>query len=120
MPLEERDAAYLWDMLSAARKVVASLEGLRLSDYAANEDLRLTVERRIEIIGEAARRVSLSFRGEHPEIPWKPMMAQRNVLAHEYDEIDNERIWHVAVERLPQLIKQLQPLLPNPPPEPHR
>jgi uncharacterized protein with HEPN domain len=48
------------------------------------------------------------------------MLAQRNVLAHEYDEIDNERIWHVAVERLPQLIKQLQPLLPNPPPEPHR
>ena len=119
MWLEVRDAAYLWDMLSAARKVVASLQGLTLVDYAADEDLRLTVERRIEIIGEAARRVSQEFRDKHPEIPWKSMMAQRNVLAHEYDEIDNERIWQVAVERLPQLIKQLQPLLPHPPPETH-
>jgi len=111
MPLEERDPAYLWDMLLAARKVVASLIGVSFEQYEANEDLRLTVERRIEILGEAARRVSQAFRDEHPEIPWKPIIAQRNVLAHEYDEIDNERIWRVAVERLPVPVELLEPLV---------
>lgn len=112
-----RDPAYLWDILTTARKIVVSLDGVDFAAYEANEDLRLTVERRLEIIGEAARRVSTVFRDQHPEIPWRPIIAQRNVLAHEYDEIDNERIWRVATERLPELVKLLEPIAPQPPPE---
>ena len=58
MSLEENDAAYLWDMLEAARGVVASLRDLTLEQYQADDDVRLAAERRIEIIGEAAGRVS--------------------------------------------------------------
>lgn len=57
----DRDPVHLWDMLNAAPGVVASLRGLTLAQYAADENLRLATERRIEIIGEAARRISGGF-----------------------------------------------------------
>ncbi|HEX9654404.1 MAG TPA: HepT-like ribonuclease domain-containing protein [bacterium] len=51
----------------------------------------------------------------HPEIPWDRIIAQRNVLAHEYGEVLLERIWLVATERIPELLKMLDPLIPTPP-----
>jgi len=77
------------------------------------------VERHLEIIGEAANRVSRSFREAHPEIPWQRIVAQRNVLAHEYGEIENTLVWRVATIRIPELIQQLQRLLPPLPPQPN-
>ena len=78
----------------------------------------LAVERAVEIIGEAARRVSEEFRSAHPEIPWRSMIAQRNVLAHEYGEIKHERMWLLVTEHLPALIRDLEKLVPPIPPEP--
>ena len=77
------------------------------------------MERHLEIIGEAANRVSRSFREAHPEIPWQRIVAQRNVLAHEYGEIENTLVWRVATIRIPELIQQLQRLLPPLPPQPN-
>lgn len=92
MQNEERDAAYLWDMLQSARKTIASVQGVTMEDYLGHEDLRLLVERRLEIIGEAARRLSEPFRLAHPEVPWRLVIGQRNVMAHQYDEIDHRRV----------------------------
>ena len=75
------------------------------------------VERAVEIIGEAARQVSDDFRRAHPAISWRPIIAQRHVLAHEYGEIMQERIWRVATTHVPALIAQLEPLIPPLPPE---
>ena len=112
---EERDAAYLWDMREAAREVVDFIRGVTYADFERNKLLRYAVERQIEVIGEAARRVSSSFKESRPEIPWQKIIAQRNVLAHEYGEILVERIWRVASERLPELVNLLAPLIPPPP-----
>lgn len=65
------------------------------------------------MIGEAANHVSGTFKKAHPEIPWKGIIGQRNVLAHEYGEILVERIWLVATERIPELLKLLDPLIPR-------
>lgn len=73
------------------------------------------MERQIEIIGEAARHVSKPFRDAHPEIVWKGITGQRHVLAHEYGEILDERVWRVATVHVPTLIEQLRPLIPPPP-----
>lgn len=108
----ERDLGYVWDMLNAARGVVASLEGTTLTQYLENEDQRLATERRIEIIGEAARRISASFKEAHPEIPWREIVDQRNVLIHAYDEIEEERIWRLVTQEIPLLIGQLTALIP--------
>ena len=75
--------------------------------------LRNAVERNMEIIGEAENRVSEIFQKAHPEIPWRTIVGQRNILIHEYGEVKNERIWVVAKERIPELVALLRPLLPQ-------
>jgi uncharacterized protein with HEPN domain len=107
----ERDPVYLWDMLKAAQGAVASLQERTFAQYMENEDLRLATERRIEIIGEAARRISAEFKGVHPEIPWRLIVDQRNVLIHAYDEIEEERIWKLVKQEIPRLIEQLKELI---------
>jgi len=118
MPRESQDVAYVWDILAAADGVVLSVAGLELKHYLASEDLRMAVERRVEIIGEAARRVSEPFRQAHPEVPWRDLISQRNVLAHRYDEVDDQLMWRVVTIRIPELIALLKPLLPAVPPDP--
>jgi uncharacterized protein with HEPN domain len=61
--------------------------------------------------------MSDAFRQEHPEIPWSSIIAQRNVIAHQYEEIQQERIWSVVTSDIPTLIAQLDPLIPPLPPE---
>jgi uncharacterized protein with HEPN domain len=108
----ERDAVHLWDMLKEARGVMRAVSGRTLADYLADEDFRRSVERRVEIIGEAAVRVSEELRREHPEIPWRPMIDQRNVLVHAYDKVEDQRIWRLTLNDIPRLIEQLEAILP--------
>ena len=93
------DAAWLLDMLTAARAVRSFVEGRTQAEYLADLFFRSAVERQVEIIGEAARGLSATFREAHPEIPWRAIMAQRHRLAHEYGEIDDLIIWKVATAR---------------------
>ena len=115
--MHERDAANLWDMLDAARRAMLYTSGKRYADLESDRMLRDAIERLLEIIGEGARRVSPQFREEHPEVPWARIIAQRNVISHEYGEIKLEWIWLVVTERLPELIVLLEPLIPPLPEE---
>ena len=108
---DRNDLASVLDMLAAARAVVQFVTGKSLADYAGDLFLRSAVERQVEIIGEAARRVSDDIRMAHPEIPWRPIIAQRNVLAHDYGEIVDERLWRVATTYIPDLIQQLDAII---------
>ena len=117
MPLSWRDPANLWDMLEAAERVQRFLENKTFEDFMLDDLLRAAVERNLEIVGEAARRVSEELKREHPEIPWRKIIAQRNVLIHEYDDIDYKEIWQVASFHLPRLLDQIKPLIPPLPPE---
>lgn len=111
MQLDERDKAYLWDMLDSALAVQEYVRGRTPNDYLKDRMLRNAVERSIEIIGEAARHVSDSLKKAHPEIPWRSVIGQRNILAHEYGEIRHENVWKVAAERIPELIIALEALV---------
>lgn len=113
----ERDAGYLWDILDAARTVQGFVRDTSLEDYRKDRKLQLAVERAIEIIGEAAGRVSEEFQEAHPEIPWRPIVAQRHVLAHGYAEIEQDRIWRVATADVADLVALLEPLVPPAPSE---
>lgn len=115
MPPEARDPKYLWDMLEAAKLVASITEGLTYEGYLQNRVIQLAVERAIEIIGEAARNVSRPYQDAHPQIPWRPIVAQRHVLAHEYGEIKHDRIWRVVTVHIPELIGLLEPLVPEAP-----
>jgi uncharacterized protein with HEPN domain len=112
MQPEERNAAYLWDMLQAAKEVEAMAGNRGLADFLGDFVLLRALERCIEIIGEAARRISTSYMDTHQEIPWRKIIGQRNILAHEYGQIDHELLYKTAVEDIPVLIDQIESLLP--------
>jgi uncharacterized protein with HEPN domain len=112
---EQRDASYLWDMLEGARRAGDFTRGVTFEGYLENRMLQLAVERSIEIIGEAANRVSPGFQEAHPEIPWRKIVAQRNVLVHEYGDIEPALLWTLVQEHLPRLVEQLEVLVPEPP-----
>jgi uncharacterized protein with HEPN domain len=109
--MQSDDIAPLRDMLYHAKKIADRMCDVPLDQYLNDEDLQWTVERLIEIIGEAARQVSSNFQTTHPQIPWQKIVAQRHVIAHEYGEIDPELIWRVATVHIPTLIAELEPLI---------
>ncbi len=112
MQPEERDAAYLWDMLQAAREVREMLADRELEAFLEERVLLRAIERGVEIIGESARRVSPSYMDAHPEIPWRQIIGQRNILAHEYGQIDHRLLYRTAMDDIPRLIETIERLLP--------
>jgi uncharacterized protein with HEPN domain len=118
MPPDLHDAAYLHDMLVSARIAVEFAKSRSRTELVTDLMFGDAVIRRLEIVGEAARNVSQTFRDSHPEIPWRAIMATRHILAHEYDGVDYDTVWRIVKEHLPLLIKQLEELLKEiPPPE---
>jgi uncharacterized protein with HEPN domain len=113
----DRDLAYLSDMLAAARGLIRSVSGKTLDCYLSDEDLRRATERRLEIIGEAARRLSDGFRDAHSVIPWRKVIGLRNIIAHQYDDVDDEQIWRLTCAELPRLIGWLDTVVAELPPE---
>lgn len=72
---------------------------------------RFSVERQLEVIGEAANNISSSFQELYSEVPWKKIISFRNFLAHEYFGLDLELIWGIVVDNLPQLKKDIRNIL---------
>ncbi len=112
MQPEDKDPAYLWDMLEAAKEVESMLADYDLSAFLADRVLLRATERSVEILGEAARCVSMPYRKAHPAVPWREIIGQRNILAHEYGQVDHVLLYKTAVEDIPVLVSQLQELMP--------
>jgi len=107
-----RDEAYLLDILIAARKALQFLEGITWEEFKQSELHQNAVMRPLEIIGEAARRVSQQTRDAHPEIPWEEMIGMRNRLIHEYFRVNLKTVWDTVHNDLPPLIALIEPLVP--------
>jgi len=116
---EERDPAYLWDMFEAARAIIDFIGDRSREEFVARgkeaQILRLAVERELEILGEAGRRVSPGFRERHPEVPWKEIVGLRNIISHQYEKVNYAEIYAIVCRHIPDLISILEPLVPNPP-----
>lgn len=107
-----RDDAYLLDMLLAARKVQDFTEDIIWEQFQSDELTQNAVMRQIQIIGEAARRVSPRYQQAHREIPWEGIIGMRNRLVHEYFRIIPERVWDVIEKDISELIRLIEPLVP--------
>ena len=108
----ERDAAYLWDMLQACRELTEFTADTELEDFIADRKLCLAVERCLEIIGEAAGRVTPEFQDREPSIAWRQIKGMRNILAHEYGQIDYEVVHSTVLDDIPRLVAALEAVLP--------
>lgn len=108
----QRDQAYLLDILDAARLAIEYASRASKADFLQDTQLQDSIIRRIEIMGEAAKRVSLSTRESYPEIPWAEMAGMRNLMIHDYDDVDLDIVWDTVQNDLPQLIDRITPLVP--------
>ena len=108
MKPEGRDNGYLWDMLDIARETQGLMHGFTLESLLADVRTRRALERTLEVLGEAANRVSDSTRAELPQIPWTKIIGQRNVIAHGYAVLHHGRLFRTVKDDLPGLIDSLQ------------
>jgi uncharacterized protein with HEPN domain len=101
---------YLGDMIIFAEKVLAYTEGLDQTAFVAsglNYDATL---RNLELIGEAASHIPEVVRQAHPRVPWRQVIATRNRLIHGYLGIDNDTLWSIVQDDVPDLLAQLRNL----------
>jgi len=113
-----KDNAYLEDILEAAKAIRRFTGGVSLEAFKANEEKYEAVNRKFEIIGEAAGRLSPEAKNQFREIPWRLLTAMRNILIHDYDDVDLNVVWDTVARDLPPLIAHLEThLVSNPPPK---
>jgi uncharacterized protein with HEPN domain len=102
-------------MLEAAEEAVAFARGCTRPSLDQDRKLTLALLKSIEIIGEAAARVTEETRASCPDIPWPDLIGMRNRLVHTYFEIDLDVIWETVHRDLPPLIFELRKILrPDP------
>lgn len=107
------DEGYLLDMLLAAREACEFVKGMSRADFEESRLHQNAVLKSLEVIGEAARRISPATREAHPEIPWTEIIGMRNRLIHGYFEVDLVKVWETIQHDLPSLIAMLGPLIPQ-------
>ena len=98
-------------MRDYALRVQNMVTGVTFDEFSPGSMLRLAVERAIELVGEAASRVSMEFREQNPQIPWRAIIGQRIILAHRYEDIDGPILRQTATVEVPNLIAILDILL---------
>ncbi|RJP50952.1 MAG: DUF86 domain-containing protein [Anaerolineaceae bacterium] len=107
-----RDDTYLVDILESAKIALDYVFDKSWDEFYEDTQCQDAVVRRIEIVGEAARRVSQETRDRHPQIPWREMTSMRNLVIHEYDVVDINQVWETVQNKLPPLIEELSKIVP--------
>jgi uncharacterized protein with HEPN domain len=91
------------DIRDSIKAIKLYTAGLTKEDFLKSAEKQGAVYRRIEIIGEATSRLSEEFRNQYPMIPWHQIVGMRNVLIHEYDNIDLDLVWETIRKDIPKL-----------------
>jgi len=104
----EADRVRLRHMLDAARQALAFVDGRSKADLDSDAMLLLALTRAVEIVGEAAGKVTPEGRRTCPGLPWPEMTGMRNRLVHAYFDVDHDVLWTTVVERLPALCDELE------------
>ena len=108
----QRDIAYLLDIMESKRLALDYVKGKTRVEFIDDLQCQDAVIRRLEIIGEAANRISEETRIGFPNLPWNDMIGMRNVMIHDYDDVDMAIVWETVQNDLPALISALEKLIP--------
>jgi len=108
-----RDNASLLDIYIAGQQALLYAQGLSQAELASDKMRTSAILYQILIVGEATKRLSREFKSQHPEIPWDDMAGMRDIVAHQYDRINFAQLWNVIELSMPDLLKMIEPLLPE-------
>ena len=95
-------------MLDAAKEALSFASGKTRTDLETNRMLVLSLVKDIEIIGEAASRISEEFKASYPQIPWQEIIGMRNRLIHVYFDVDLDVLWSTVTKNLPQFVAEFE------------
>jgi uncharacterized protein with HEPN domain len=98
-------------MRDAAREAIGFTAGRTRADLETDRQLLLAIVKDVEIIGEAASRLTEEFRTRHPELPWNAIVAMRNRLVHAYFDVDRDIVWNTVILDLPFLAAAVEGVL---------
>ena len=107
----KNDAVYLHHILDAINRIQGYIAGVSYDQFLQDSLLQDGVVRQLEIIGEAAKNVSSTFRDARPELPWSQMTGTRNKLIHDYFEVNLFIVWDTVQSDLPPLKQQVERIL---------
>jgi len=110
--MTKNDLVYVEHMLEMARKASSKTHAVTREEFDRDENLRLALTHLLQVIGEAAGRVSANFKENHPQIPWAAIVGMRNRVVHEYLNVDEDIVWDTGRNDLPDLISQLESVVP--------
>ena len=105
------DAVYIGHILDTARKIADRAQGISRSDFDEDDDLQDALAHRVQVIGEAASRLSVEIRERSPQIPWNRVIGMRHRIVHAYMDIDYDILWEVATKSVPELIEMIESLV---------
>ena len=108
-----RDPEILLDINQAAALILTFKQNMTEDAFYNDLKTQSAILHQLLVMGEAVKRLSMSFRANHPEIDWKGIAGLRDILIHAYDTIDIELVWEIADGQIPKLLRQLKPLLPR-------
>ncbi|MFB2981729.1 DUF86 domain-containing protein [Microseira sp. BLCC-F43] len=110
--MSTRDLDYLLDILISAKLALSYVSGKTFTEFEADIQCQDSVTRRLEIIGEAAKRLSQATRLSLSQIPWSDMIGMRNRMIHQYDKVNLAIVWNTLQNALPPLIEELETVVP--------
>jgi uncharacterized protein with HEPN domain len=94
---------FLKDILEAMDRIQAYVEGMSFTDFVADDKTVRAVIQKLEVIGEAAKRIPVEIRQAHPEVPWQERAGMRDRRIHAYFRVDYNLVWRAIQERTPQV-----------------
>jgi len=99
---------FLSDILKSINSIEKFTKDFTIEKFLNAEMEQFAVIRSLEIIGEAAKNINEDFKKSHLLIPWKSINGFRNILVHEYFDVDMEAVWNVIIKDLPLLKKEIE------------
>jgi len=102
---------WLHDIVESAILIEGYIGHLSREEFFNSVEKQDSVARRLAIIGEAVQRLPEDFKNRHPEIPWAKAAGMRNVLIHEYFDVDDDLVWKTLTESLPEFKRAIEQLI---------